>query len=390
MPVEPQGDVGVLGGVAGRRLQGDVLEALLRLAGPGHRLEADRLVAEPQLGELVHAVVVQAGLQHIGDQHGVFDRRDLDRRSGDSTAMSYLAFWPTFSTRRVFQQRLQPRDRRRPAGSGPDRPALSSARPSLGAVAERDVAGLARRDGQRDAAQVRRWPTTGASVSVSKATTPACARLGDPGVQRRQVADAGIGRGVDRRRRRGSSAGLGRRGARRRRRRRAPRRPGAPGCGTPSSPGTRPAPPASGSRDRQLVHRLRAAGVSQSSRTSSRDRRIWSAKSIRVWRRLSCLISPARASSVSRSPYSLISAEAVLMPMPGAPGTLSTLSPHRAWTSTTLSGGDAELLDHLRRGRCAMFFIGSSIDTRSPTSCIRSLSEETITTSPPASRTWQA
>ena len=36
------------------------------------------------------------------------------------------------------------------------------------------------------------------------------------------------------------------------------------------------------------------------------------------------------------------------------------------------------------------FFIVSSIVTRSPTSCIRSLSDETITTSPPASRTLQA
>ena len=34
----------------------------------------------------------------------------------------------------------------------------------------------------------------------------------------------------------------------------------------------------------------------------------------------------------------LISSAAVLTPMPGTPGTLSTLSPHSAWTSMTLSG----------------------------------------------------
>ena len=43
-------------------------------------------------------------------------------------------------------------------------------------------------------------------------------------------------------------------------------------------------------------------GTSRLSVTRSRERRIWSALSIRVWRRLGCLISSARASSVSMSP----------------------------------------------------------------------------------------
>ena len=77
------------------------------------------------------------------------------------------------------------------------------------------------------------------------------------------------------------------------------------------------------------------------------------------------------------------------MPMPGAPGTLSTLSPHSACTSTTFSGGTPNF-SITSGGPMRTFFMVSSIETRSPTSCIRSLSEETITTSPPASRTWQA
>ena len=36
------------------------------------------------------------------------------------------------------------------------------------------------------------------------------------------------------------------------------------------------------------------------------------------------------------------------------------------------------------------FLIGSSISTPSPTSCIRSLSEEMIVTRPPSARAWQA
>jgi hypothetical protein len=153
---------------------------------------------------------------------------------------------------------------------------------------------------------------------------------------------------------------------------------------------SRNAPSTAGSGSRTARSSIGSgSGVSQSSCTSWRESRIWSAKSISVWRRLSCLISEALANSVSRSPYSVIRAAAVLTPMPGAPGTLSTLSPQRAWTSTTFSGGTPNLSNTSGRPM-RRFFIVSSIETRSPTSCIRSLSEETITTSPPRSRTWQA
>ena len=83
-----------------------------------------------------------------------------------------------------------------------------------------------------------------------------------------------------------------------------------------------------------------SAGVGTSSRsvTSVLEMRASSALAISASRRLGCLISPARASSVSRSPYSLISWAAVLTPMPGTPGTLSVELPASACTSTTLSG----------------------------------------------------
>ena len=58
-----------------------------------------------------------------------------------------------------------------------------------------------------------------------------------------------------------------------------------------------------------------------------------------VSRRLSCLISAARASSVSRSPNSSSSCAAVFGPMPGTPGTLSTESPVSACRSIIFSGG---------------------------------------------------
>ena len=76
--------------------------------------------------------------------------------------------------------------------------------------------------------------------------------------------------------------------------------------------------------------------------------------SVSASRRFGCLISPARASSVSRSPYSVMSCAAVLSPMPGAPGTLSVESPASAWTSTTLSGPDAEIFDDFGRAEAPL------------------------------------
>ena len=89
-----------------------------------------------------------------------------------------------------------------------------------------------------------------------------------------------------------------------------------------------------------------STGTWVSRMTSALDSRAWSANVMRLSRRLSCLISEARASSVSRSPNSLISSAAVFTPMPGTPGTLSDESPIKACTSITLDGRHAETLDH--------------------------------------------
>ena len=62
-------------------------------------------------------------------------------------------------------------------------------------------------------------------------------------------------------------------------------------------------------------------------------------------RRFGCLISPARASSVSRSPYSVMSWAAVLSPMPGAPGTLSVEIAGERLDVDHPVGADAEIFD---------------------------------------------
>ena len=198
--VQPQGDIGVLGGVAGRRVEGDVLETLLRLAGAGHLFEADRLVAEPLGRQFVHAVAVQAGLQNIGDQHGVLDGRHHDpvaRQDGEVV----LGVLRDLEHRRIFKQRLEPGDDFVERDLVQRRGFLQR-QPLRLAMADRNVTGLARRDGQGHTAQtgVRRGKGVGLGVESDDPHGP---RPGDPGVESRQVADADIGLDVDRRDRRG-------------------------------------------------------------------------------------------------------------------------------------------------------------------------------------------
>ena len=260
-------------------------------------------------------------------------------------------------------------------------------------VAERHVAGLVRRDARARSRTVRRPSDRALSVSVSNATTPSIVRARDPVLEPVERADRLVFRAVDLLLRAASAcaraasacgvpsrravgalalpqarrlpslpaAALGcrsrrggaptSRGAGRARHQRADRARSAPASMSPNSP-TR-------ARQRGEFHRLeerdqllvvglvhREIGErhveldvlverDELLREPRLARRCRSASA----RRLSCLISPARLSSVSRSPYSLISCAAVLTPMPGTPGTLSVESPISACTSITFSGG---------------------------------------------------
>ncbi len=102
-------------------------------------------------------------------------------------------------------------------------------------------------------------------------------------------------------------------------------------------------------------------------------------------RRLGCLILSRLASRPSSEPYSVSSWAAFLGPMPGTPGTLSLVSPISASASQTSSGPTPNFSITSARPM-AFCFIGSHIATWSATSCIRSLSEETMVTGSPAAR----
>ena len=126
-----------------------------------------------------------------------------------------------------------------------------------------------------------------------------------------------------------------------------------------------------------------SSGTSRRSVTRSRESRMRSACPTSTSRRFGCLISPARASRVSRSPYSAMSCAAVLIPIPGAPGTLSIESPASACTSITRSGPTPNFSITSSRP-IGLFFSVSNMTMPGATSCIRSLSAEMIVTRPPA------
>src|SRR3546814_13834735 len=67
-PPQPERHIGILGGVARRRLEIDLVEADLLLPRAGHVLVGDAGVRQMRRGQLVHAVAVEPGVE-IGRAH---------------------------------------------------------------------------------------------------------------------------------------------------------------------------------------------------------------------------------------------------------------------------------------------------------------------------------
>ena len=80
-----------------------------------------------------------------------------------------------------------------------------------------------------------------------------------------------------------------------------------------------------------------------------------------------------------------MSCAAVLTPMPGTPGTLSVESPISACTSMTFSGGTPNFSITSARPIFLSFMV-SNMMTPSSTSCIKSLSDDTMVAVAPASQ----
>ena len=75
---QAQGDVGILGGIGRGLVERHFVESDLGFSGATDLLKGDAGMSEMCLRQRVHAVFFQSGSDHIGQQHGVVIRRDLD------------------------------------------------------------------------------------------------------------------------------------------------------------------------------------------------------------------------------------------------------------------------------------------------------------------------
>ena len=295
--------VGVLGGIVQRLVERHPVEGDLRLAGAADVAEGDRPVAEVKARQFIHAMAVPAAVEDIGQQHGVVDGRHRQAAAGQYMHVEFDIV-ADLEDGRIVQQRLQPPDRLR-LGQQPGalrrRPAARQIEGSLGGAARvqhRDVARPARLDGQRHADQIaaQRIERIGFGVHRHHARPPC---RGDPAVERLGGEHQLVCRWPELSRQAwsrlvGTPAGLPSLASRRRldaaeipaTEERRPRRRGRD---------PRTAKPSSGSGTGTLSRR----------RTSCLEIRAASALASKASRRFGWVISPARASRVSRSPYSI-------------------------------------------------------------------------------------
>ena len=103
---QAESHVGVFGGVLRRLVERHLVEGELVLARARHILECDRLVAEVEFGEFVHAVIVLAGFKDERDQHGVVDWRDGDAAALEDREIVFDVL-ADLEDGGVFQDRLQ-------------------------------------------------------------------------------------------------------------------------------------------------------------------------------------------------------------------------------------------------------------------------------------------
>ena len=99
--------------------------------------------------------MVAAGVERIGHQHRIVDRRDLDAALREDVPVEFGVMGDLEDARRL-QQRLQQAERLALGESGPGRRLGAAEKIALprGAMAERDIAGAAGRDAKREADEI--------------------------------------------------------------------------------------------------------------------------------------------------------------------------------------------------------------------------------------------
>ena len=107
--MQPQGDIGIFGGIRAGLVQVDLVEGELLGALAGDVLEGDGGVVEVLLRQAVHVVAGSRGIQHVRLKHGV-ERHAAHvdgRRAVSQNVDVVLGVLPDLGLGRVFQQRLQ-------------------------------------------------------------------------------------------------------------------------------------------------------------------------------------------------------------------------------------------------------------------------------------------
>ena len=183
---QPQGHIGIFGGIFGGLRDRHAVEGDLVLALAGHFAKGDGRVRQMQLAEFVHAMAVQPAFQHIGHQHGVIDRIEPDAALQEHQRVIFQVL-ADLQDAIVFQQRLQPRQH---IGLGHLDDGVAAVlrgrqiqrKPVALAMAAGNVTGLARRHRQRHAAKPRGHGIKRGGFGIDT-DQPGLARPRDPAVQ---------------------------------------------------------------------------------------------------------------------------------------------------------------------------------------------------------------
>ena len=196
---QAQRDVGILAGVFGRLLERHLREGLVGLLRTRRMLEHLRerhaRVLENALRQRVHAVLAAPGIQGIGEQHGVVERRERDAVPVQHQAIEFQVL-PDLEHRGIFEQRLehcQGFADRHLLGIGVAEVEAAAAR----AVRERHVAGLAGRHGHGEADEFRLHRVEAGRLGVEGEVSRSAGRR-DPGLEMRQLRHGFVFRPVDR------------------------------------------------------------------------------------------------------------------------------------------------------------------------------------------------
>ncbi len=152
-------------------------------------------MAQMPLGQGVHAVLtVGTGIERVGQKHGVVEGRHCNAVPGEQKAI-VLEVLPDLEDGRVLQQGLQHRQRIA------DRDLLQVLSGEVegvagGPMAERDIAGPARRHGHGEADELGAHGVEAGGLGIEGDV--ACGvGLADPGLEARQVGDRLVLRAVD-------------------------------------------------------------------------------------------------------------------------------------------------------------------------------------------------